>query len=426
MKLFFSPAKVITAATVCFLIFSVVMPVGVKADLYSDLGNVQKKLAEINKRKQDLQGQINKYKQQASSYSGQINSLSAEISLLDAEISEKQLQIDELNLSISILKEEIETSLSVISQTEYDVEQMQFHVDSKVKGMYLDYKTGIGVTEIDASLDGDDVFKKLQYKSVLIEQTKQLVESLEMKVAELQIEKKGLEEKNVQLTRDKGAIDETKAALDSKKAELVVQRQSFYALQEDARRAGQSKQGEFHVLGDEEAKVRAQAEYIQQQIFANTGSVPNGSYVVAGTRVGYQGSTGISTGPHLHLMVRVNGQSVNPCSKLGQGPFGNCVGDGTLKFWPQQGTHYYTSGYGNRCYNHNGFQRCTFHDGIDLAHPNRTAPLFAPIDGWMFRGFDKCSGSLCNGGGANYVIICQNRDNCNSGVKVGMWHLSAF
>jgi murein DD-endopeptidase MepM/ murein hydrolase activator NlpD len=65
-------------------------------------------------------------------------------------------------------------------------------------------------------------------------------------------------------------------------------------------------------------------EYAHLSAFGK--GIKAGTRVVQGQVIGYVGSTGLSTGPHLHYQIRQNGSLVNPLTV--EFPPGESIGEG--------------------------------------------------------------------------------------------------
>ncbi len=73
----------------------------------------------------------------------------------------------------------------------------------------------------------------------------------------------------------------------------------------------------IHVLLTPSAPQAAQVVYLYGHL--SEVAVPDGDVVQAGQPIGYVGSTGNSSGPHLHFEVDVGGVPTNPCSTFAPG-----------------------------------------------------------------------------------------------------------
>jgi len=380
-----------------------------------DLDEIQKQLEEIAAKKDIINESIGSEQGIQNEIARELVNLKNQVDILGAEIEENELIIEQLNIQIEMLEEEIETAEEEITKAKEEISDLQDETDERFLQMYLEQKTFSQISMV-FSTELTNLLKLELYQATVQQETNDLLAKLKTKKTALGIKKEKLADDKIQVQRDEVQVQEKKVALERDKSSLDSKRDIYYRKkQESSSRLSQQEQ-ELVGVSKEEEYALAEQERLQQIIFDMYSAIPSGVFVTKGTQIGRQGCSGYCTGDHLHFGVKKNGNFINPCSALESNAI--CSGTGELK-WPMSGTYYLTSGY--------GWRWGKMHYGLDLANSLTYAPIYAAHDGYLIRGKEGCNWSSwipCNNGGANYVLICQDKNNCNAGFKSLYWHLA--
>jgi septal ring factor EnvC (AmiA/AmiB activator) len=350
--------RLITPALVAVLVFGAIGAAAPRA--------LAESLSELRQRSAALQAQIAENNRRAAELHEHAAVLAAAVAELDAQIAQTNLQIELYSTRIA----ELELQLK---KAQEDLERQKEILRANMRVLYK--RAGASTVEL---LVASDSFSEFIDEQEYLERLKAAIQDSTEKVIELerQIREQRDQQKELLAQQEaaKRSLDETRASRASLLAKTRGEEAEYRKLVEN--------------LKKEQAK--AQAEIARAIGSGSYKTAPVGP-VAAGDIVGGVGSSGLSSGPHLHLEVRKNGVDTNPGPYIEQQPVPRPPA------WISQG-------YGNP----DSIYIKGYHPGIDYAGPAGT-PISAIRPGYMYRG---CSNQLLgtSNNAYGYVAIVEHED----------------
>lgn len=324
-----------------------------------------------------VQDQIDAIERQIEGSRREIARLEGVAQDLQAAVASIQAQEDELQLEIRRSQLEKEKLDLGIEQTEDEIAANQTIFGSAAADIYI-ADTVTPIELLAGSQTVGDFIDKQEYRASLRDQLQRTIQEIRVSQRKLQDQRQ--------------EVEETLAQLESQREQLVAKRaEQTRLLQQTQGEEAQYRQMITSMENERDAALSALDNLqISDMPIASEGAIK------AGDGVGRVGSTGFSTGPHLHFEVRENGQVVDPAPYLAR--------DG----WLQPASDPVSQRYGNP----SSWYTAGFHPGIDYA-PAAGSPIRAAADGTLYRG---CTSDVLNisGNAYGYMAIIDHGDGLTS------------
>jgi peptidoglycan hydrolase CwlO-like protein len=300
----------------------------------------------------------------AQSFQDQISVIDAQIKQYEAEVDRLRAEGDTLQNKLSIITAEKNTLQAEIDKNESQKLQLEADITANEQKLERQKRTlNKTVAQIYANGDTTPIVMLASSKNVGEYVSAQAVRGSvrdQMKSAMDAVKKL------------KAELAQQKTDVENLIAQQVAQREQIAAKESEQAQILAQTRGEEAAYGSMVGSLKDQKAAAEAALIASLsrGSYRNAApsgYVQAGAVVGHVGSTGMSTGPHLHLEAR-NGGLRNPSNYIQVQPVDTPPGWVSQSYWNADSM--YTSGH---------------HPGIDYAAPYGSN-IYAVAPGLMYRG----------------------------------------
>lgn len=325
-------------------------------------------LGDLRRKSAELEAEIAKNRARAAELARHAEELQQAVNALDSEIAGINMQIElysnriaELELQLKAAQEELARQKEILR--------------ASMRALYK--RAGASTVEL---LVASDSFAQFIDEQEYLERLKASIQESAEKVVKLEQQIREQRDQQQKLLEEQQAAKKTLDETRAQRASLLAKTRG--------------EEAEYRRMIDNLRKEQAKAEAEIAR------AIGNGSYktspvgpVAAGDPVGGMGSSGLSSGPHLHLEVRKNGTDVDP------GPY---IDEDPVSMPPAFVSQPYR--------NPDSIYRKGYHPGIDYASGGVVGMQISAIrSGYMYRG---CSNDLLgtSNNAYGYVAVIEHSD----------------